>query len=172
MAEPNIGYIDLTQDGVVFSEWPTEVSDDDLTLVGITYGGSGWVDFPQEGFGLALPEPSSPPDGDLEALFISREKKAVVRFSFRNVQAFRVLDEGGLVELWHASQNTPRPANTTFKVRGHGWQAESALEWLMSTTDNFSYMIATSLLCLEVVCSTKPSLELTPAVIRAVGREG
>lgn len=165
--------LDLTAGGVVFGEWRTEVANDDLTLVSVGYLFSRSVEYPSDGFGLKPPNPPKPRDHDLEAIFLSKDKKAVVRFRFQNVRAFRVLDEAGLVELWEASAITPRPADTTFRVRGHGWQDESFLEWFMAAgPDYFSYMVATSLACLEVICSSEPSVDIQPAIEHAVEISG
>lgn len=120
--------------------------------------------FPQER--LELSATSFEMGTVLEANFLSKEKRSVVCFSFAHVSAFRVLDEDGLTELWHASAKTPRPAQTTFRVRGHKWQFESELSWLMGGTEDFySFMIATDGDCLEVVSSKEPSIELRPAEV-------
>jgi len=103
MADPNI--LDLTADGVQFAEWRTEVENDDLTLLSLTLG---------EGRSLT-------------AVFEAQTLRSQVVFAFAETRAFRVLDEGGLLELWAASRVHPRPASTTFRVRGHQWQAESPL---------------------------------------------
>jgi len=101
----------------------------------------------------------------LEATFISREKMAGVVFSFDDVSGFRVLDEHGLDELWNASKSTPRPVSTTFKVKGHLWQTESELSWIMKSCE-FSYMIATNWDCLEVITNSEPSTKIIPAIVR------
>jgi len=103
---------------------------------------------------------------ELEALFFSRQQRAVVTFTFKKVNAFRVLDEGGLLEVWEASSKKPRPAGTTFRVRGHGWQGESVLAWVHGTDkEHYSFMIATGWECLEVVAFEEPAVVLRPAVV-------
>lgn len=154
-----------TRQTIEFAEWRTEVENDQLTLVAIRYGGWAKTDLVQEGISLELAVGQGDTDGDLEATFISLEKRAGVRFAFENVSAFRVLDEHGLVDLWLASDDRPRPANTTFKVKGHKWQRESELSWFMADCE-YSFMIATSLDCLEVVAKREPRVTMLPAVVR------
>lgn len=153
----------VTATGIEFAPWSTVVEEDELWLVRLRYGDSpGRVDFPSEGFSLELPESDSVQIGTLEATFLSREKRGVVVFGFDNVIAFRVLDEHGLVDLWNASARSPRPARTTFRVKGHKWQEESFLSWFTAGCE-FSFMIATGWDCLEVVASTEPVIELRAA---------
>jgi hypothetical protein len=141
------------------------IENDDLTLAGLNYFSTDTVTFPD--VELALPGSTEDPGYALMAMFFSRQKQAVARILFRELRAFRILDEGGLVDLWHASQKIGRPGKTTFKVRGHGWQTESELEWLMGAPpDQYSYVVATNWQCLEVVCFEPPYIELEAAVVR------
>lgn len=152
--------------GVEFGPWETDVKNDDLSLVSLTYAASPWVSYEQEGIKLEMPGRPIAAVLTLEAVFLSRQKQAAVRFRFENAWAFRVLDECGLLELWHASAKEPRPAHATFRVRGHAWQAESMLLWVhYSAEDRFSYMIATDDACLEVVTVDEPQIELLPAIV-------
>lgn len=153
------------QSGTVeFAPWPTEVQNDNLAFVGIRYGGYAQVNHRDDEQGIELTLDYARQDCCLEATFISREKKTGVVFSFDGVSAFRVLDEHGLTELWVASAREARPASTTFKVKGHGWQRESELSWIMGGCE-FSYMIATSCDCLEVITDREPTISYVPAVV-------
>jgi len=146
--------------GVQFASWDTPVANDDLTLVSLRYGLSpSRVEY--RDFALALTD-EGPHPHELEAVFLSREKLTAVVFGFNDVRAFRVLDEAGLVELWSASAQTPRPSNSTFMVRGHGWQKESDLLWFHGE-NQYSFMVATNWQCLEVVTSTQPTIEFRKA---------
>lgn len=158
--------LDLTSQGVEFAPWSTAVENDELLLLSVDYSASNYVDFLSEGFRLTHPEISTQDISILIARFISKDKRAGVNFVFRNVCAFRMLDEHGLMELWEASAEKPRPAQSTFQVRGHAWQAESPLVWYMRPGSNyFSYMVATGWECLEVICSAEPSIKIVPATI-------
>ncbi|PKP93256.1 MAG: hypothetical protein CVT77_06320 [Alphaproteobacteria bacterium HGW-Alphaproteobacteria-16] len=151
--------------GIEFAPWNTVVESDDLHMVRLRYGeGPSKVDFPSDGFALELPGDEVGRTSRLEATFLSREKRAAVVFYFENVSAFRVLDEHGLLDIWNASMHLPRPANSTFKVRGHKWQEESFLSWEMFDC-KFSLMIATNWDCLEVVTADEPRVELKPAIV-------
>jgi hypothetical protein len=151
--------------GIEFAPWPTLVEDDELHLVSLRYGEAPKkVHFISEGFSLELADSETDKVGTLEATFLSREKRAAVVFAFDNVSAFRVLDEHGLVDMWNASAKSQRPAQTTFKVKGHKWQEESFLSWFMPQCE-FSFMAATGWDCLEVVTATEPTVELRSAII-------
>ncbi len=160
--------IDVTtrpSNNIEFAPWPTIVEADDLHLVELRYAnGAPKIDFPNDGFSLEMQDGAVGDRCDLEAVFFAREKRAAVVFSFESVSAFRVLDEHGLIDMWHASATSPRPTSTTFKVRGHGWQAESPLSWEMFDCE-FSHMIATGWDCLEVVTTCEPKVELIPAIV-------
>ena len=160
--------LDLTADGVEFATWPTPVENDDLHLGRLSFDlGSPLVTYIQEGLSYALPPAGWRQDRELEATFISKDKKAVVRFCFDQVIAFRALDENGLLELWDVSSKIPRSARTTFRARGHAWANESFLVFLgEELKSRFSYFIATDDWCLEVVCVSEPEVSITgPAVI-------
>jgi len=132
--------LDLTADGVQFAEWQTIVQDDDLSLVSLNLTN----------------------DHTLTATFSSHQQQSEVAFIFSNARAFRVLDEGGLLELWQAFKEKPRPAQSTFRVRGHQWQSESPLAWILGADEPyFSYMIATDWDCLEVVAFDPPEIRVT-----------
>jgi hypothetical protein len=165
--------LDLTSQGVEFAPWSTVVENDELLLLNVTYSASNYVDFLSEGFRLNHPELSAQDVSVLTARFISKEKKSGVNFRFANVSAFRMLDEHGLMELWQASSENPRPAQSTFQVRGHAWQRESPLVWYMRPGSNyFSYMVATDWECIEVICSSEPTIEVVPAAIHQLDTAG
>ena len=150
---------------IEFAPWPTDVENDALTFVGVRYGGHAAINFMKDDHTVELTLDYADSESGLEATFISREKMAGVVFSFNNVSGFRVLDEHGLVDLWNASKDTPRPASTTFRVKGHLWQTESELSWIMKGCE-FSYMVATGWDCLEVITDCEPSVKIIPAVVR------
>lgn len=130
---------DFTAGGVQFAAWATGVENDDLRLISL----------------------SLTTERTLTAVFFSSDKDRNVRFTFLDARAFRVLDEGGLLQLWAASKTTSRPAETTFRVRGHAWQAESPLAWVHGSDETgFSYLVATDWDCLEVVVSEPPTIEM------------
>lgn len=129
--------LDLTKDGVQFAEWRTIVQDVHLELRSVSYNA----------------------DRSLVAVFTLMLDDREVVFKFKDTNAFRVLDEGALLEIWATSKETPRPARTTFKVRGHMWQGESVLAWIHGTPEPYwSHMIATDDECLEVVCEDEPKV--------------
>ena len=166
--DENAAILDLTARGVEFAEWQTGVENDDLVLARVNFDlGSPLFTLVQEGLTFALPPDGSQRRHLLEATFISVDKRAIVRFGFPDVIAFRVLDEGGLLELWAASSANPRPARSTFRARGHQWASESPLTFLAEgDLPRFSYFVVTDTDCLEVVCINEPSVrEIGPALV-------
>lgn len=85
---------------------------------------------------------------------------SIYRLSFDSVSAFRVLDEHGLMQLWHKTDELGgRPGQATFRVRNHLWSEESPLSFL-GTQDGWSFVIATGDDCVEIVARTPPKIEL------------
>jgi hypothetical protein len=81
------------------------------------------------------------------------------RVSFPRIRAFRVLDEGGLLELWANTPDEGRPGACTFQVRNHMWTHESPVSF--ASSDGWSYVIATDAECVEVVSRPEPEPEIT-----------
>ena len=133
---------DLTRNGVVFAAWETPVANSDLKLKFVRFDAEKEI---------------------LKAVFKDYGIHERISFTFANCWTFRVLDERGLTELWNASSKTPRPAQTTFLVRGHTWQLESHLEWIWNCDEPYcSYMIATNSDCLEVIAPAPPEIKIKP----------
>ncbi len=86
---------------IEFARWATDVENDDLTLVGVRYGGHAAMNFVKDDQTIELTLDYDDGEYELEATFISREKLAGVVFYFNDVSGFRVLDEHGLVDLCH-----------------------------------------------------------------------
>jgi hypothetical protein len=76
-----------------FAPWDTEVKDDDLTLVGVTFKTSSYVSYLNEGVSLRYGEDEEAPYGLLEVIFHSREKRAAVQF--------RSTASGASSDCWH-----------------------------------------------------------------------
>ncbi|TXN70475.1 hypothetical protein [Methylobacterium sp. WL6] len=150
---------------VEFAPWPTQVQNDGLDLVDLAFDPRVPPLPPDLQEGPSHPEGGTRAfGGTLRATFADPRGGRVARFAFRGVVAFRVLDEHGLLELWDASAKRPRPARTTFRVRGHGWTRESPLVFdKTGDVDPYSHMVATDDLCLEVVCTVKPIVTIVRA---------
>lgn len=148
------------------SPWPTIVENDDLALGRLHFDlGSPLLSF-ASGRSLALPSETPVSQYVLEATFISVEKEAVIRIASNDVIAFRVLDENGLVDLWSASRTKQRSGRATFRATGHKWTDESFLVFDSGERPRFSYFVATSDLCLELVCLNEPVVEVVgPAAV-------
>ena len=154
--------LDYTAKGIQFTPWPTEVQDDELYLGKLSYENKASIaQIAPDGLTLGLPAGDLSQSYMLEAYFVSVKKRLIVKFGFGEVIAFRVLDENALLELWDASQGNSRPARTTFRARGHKWQAESFLAFMSAdSSPRFSYFVATEEECLEVVCKDEPVVSI------------
>lgn len=152
---------------IEFAAWPTVIENDELALGSLHFDlGSPLLTF-ANGKSLALPSGRPVSRYMLEATFISIEKEAVVRVASNDAIAFRVLDENGLTDLWTASRTKQRSGRATFRATGHKWTDESFLVFLDSgERPRFSYFVATSDLCVELVCLNEPVVEVIgPAVV-------
>ena len=118
-----------------FQAWATPFSSADVDILAVSYG-----------------------PGRVHALVGRGESVHLV--SYTDVIAHRVLDEHGLMELWRAASESPPPATTTFKVRGHSWMRERPNSFHLG--GDWSFMIAIKGDCLEVVCKTAPTVRAVP----------
>lgn len=86
-----------------------------------------------------------------------KDDGAVFLIEFENVDAFRVIDEGGLLNVWETTKTRGgRPAQTTFKVRNSLWTQESPVSFL--TSDGWSFIVATDWDCAEIVTNSEPKI--------------
>lgn len=126
-----------------FGAWATPFSDATVEILEVAYA-------PRRG-GRA------PQDADLVARVHDRDADRVYRLVFPSIAAMRLVDEGGLLELWRMTATLGgRPGRTTFRVRNHAWTDESVLAFV--GTDGWSFVIATEDMCLEVVTATAPTI--------------
>jgi hypothetical protein len=153
---------------VEFAPWETIVENDELWLADLAHRGTSYIGCQKRDLLLSLNQEPHPEVPELQARFFSIERSSLVCFSFSNVAAFRVQHERGYLELWEASVANDRPAMSTFRVRGHGWQNESFLNWW--DPSEFSYLIATNGDCLEVVTTTTPSITFEDVAISKLSK--
>jgi hypothetical protein len=138
-----------------FGEWTTPFTDAAVDILEVSYA----------------PGPAPPPpahrhaasplrehDGsDLVVRVHDRDAGVTYRLAFPTIAAMRLLDEGGLLEIWQKTTELGgRPGRTTFRVRNHAWTNESVLSFLAS--DGWSFVIASDDACLEVVSATAPAI--------------
>ena len=122
---------------IEFASWPTIIAHDHVEILSTAYDAI---------------------EGRLEVV-MERDDQRIIA-TFIEVVAFRLLDEGGLTELWAAEDNQPRPAFATFRVRGHGWSRESPIPFIHGTDHGWSFVIATITDCVEVLTRSEPRVEL------------
>jgi len=153
-----------------FARWETPFENTDVEVMEIAWGGGPlWhEDHKPQWAGRSLFK--SPFDTRLTLVVRVHESNAdepgypndpLYFVTFQDVSAFRVLDEGGLLEFWRQTESLGRSGGTTFRVRNHQWSRESLLAFLPGDEDGWSYVIATGGECVEVVARDTP--EIAPA---------
>lgn len=151
---------------VEFAPWQTQIANATVDLLEVRYlDGRLESDYPQKGrrYRKGPRTPGLPNACELAATLFVPDEERIYRIKYAGVEGFRVLDERGLMELWDATASGGRPANTTFRVRGHGWSRESPLTFCYPH-ECWSWMLASDWDCLEVVCNTEPVVERLEAV--------
>ncbi len=91
---------------------------------------------------------------------LENDKRAIVEFY--NIQGFRVLDEGDLMEFWTFDS---RPKGWLWEINKGGWfdleiQRESSLTLKLLTSRNKEYLIAGSGKCLNIICENEPKVTM------------
>ncbi len=138
-----------------FAEWTTPFTDAAVEILEVAYAPRGAT--PAHMLVHAPSRWRDPEGRDLVARIHVRDAASIYRLVFPTIAAMRLLDEGGLLELWEKTTELGgRPGRTTFRVRNHAWTRESALSFLAS--DGWSFVIATDDECLEVVSATAPEI--------------
>lgn len=151
---------------VEFEVWDTPFKDGEISVIDVVYRDGGFADeFHEAGKRYCGPAHRDLGDADLVVRVFRKETESVYALLFRHVGAFRVLDERGLLGLWDGP-NEPRrrPNASTFRVRNHAWTAESPLTFELNAEEGWSYMVATSFDCVEVVCSEPPEIRLEETI--------
>ena len=151
-----------------FGRWETPFENTDVELMEIAWGGGPlWRKEHRRGWARRSLL-KSPYDARLTVLVRIHETNAdesgyvadpLYRVSFVDVAAFRVLDEGGLSDFWHHTKVLGgRPGQSTFRVRNHDWFKESLLPWIHGSQDGWSFVVATTGDCIEVVALEPPEI--------------
>lgn len=133
-----------------FGEWVTPFTDAEIEILEVLYSPKRERHYRIDSL---LPEHD---DRDLVARIYIPDTDKIYRVVFPWISAMRLLDEGGLMELWVKTREFGgRPGQTTFRVRNHAWVRESFASF-MSTDDGWSFVIASRNECLEVLTMTAP----------------
>ncbi len=150
---------------VEFGVWDTPFMDGDITILDVSYlDGELSNEYGDERVRFSLPPTRNLGSASLVVRLFHKEDRSVYALSFKDVGAFRVLDEHGLLDVWAASDERPRPNQSTFMVRNHRWSEDSMLSFVNFADDGWSYLIATDFDCVEVVCSQPPKIKLEQTV--------
>ncbi len=88
------------------------------------------------------------------------ESEGVYDLMFKFVSGFRLLDEGGLLEIWNEGESFSNCA----LIKGHGWEQESPITFLSGFEDEWSHLIATENECVEVVSREHPEIKLVEKI--------
>lgn len=138
---------------MIFDDWDTPFNEGTIFLVSAAWGGGEWsVSYPNgKSYHLQIPTGTK---AILTLTLFHLETESVYELRFPSASAFRVLDEGGLLNIWNEIQTN----HNCFKVKGHAWSEESSVTFAMGSDDGFSFLITTSDDCVEVVCQHPPEI--------------
>ena len=144
--------------------WETPFADRRLAIVDVVYGNGGVeiVDHRRDRR-LRVPPSREVAESELRIRALALDDGSLYSVRFARVTAFRLLDEGGLLELWTATEALGgRPARTTFRARGHSWSRESPIPF--EHAGGWSYVLATDNECVEVLSDVAPAIALEQRV--------
>ena len=142
-------------------DWDTPFEKGSIHITAIKWGiPDFWVENNQTGKRIIAPNVVQLEDSGLYAYILHEDTLSLYEVIYRNVQGFRLLDEGGLLELWEFAKKTKRNLCNTFKVRNYLWSKESPLIFFHGNSDEYSHLISTDNECLEVVCQERPEIKL------------
>ena len=139
MNKPDFGNGELE-----FSRWETPFENESLTVQEVSYRGCT----------LSVRVVVDCADG------VSQAPNPIYLLEFEEVAAFRVLDEGGLLDMWVSRSSPSQSADSTFRVRNHPWTEESFSSFVSGTDDGWSFVIATHDDCVEILARNPPKITL------------
>ena len=141
-------------------EWDTPFNEGTIFIVDLSWNGKNFsVEYPK---GPAYELRGSKRHSDY-ALIVSvfhLETEAVYDVMFKVVSGFRLLDEGGLLELWTPGKKSPNCA----LIKGHLWSKESPITFISGYEEEWSHLISTEDECVEVVADEHPEIKFVEKV--------
>ncbi|MDA0665012.1 MAG: hypothetical protein O3B08_19555 [Proteobacteria bacterium] len=151
---------------IEFSAWETPFKDGNITILDVRFQtGKLNQEHTDLGIGYTMPAKYGLDAAVLTVRLFHKDVEAIFSLLFRDVGAFRLLDEHGLDELWQESvKQGNRPTQSTLKVRNHLWAKESPLAFFSFAKDNWSFVIGTDWECVEIVCKEPPNIQLEETV--------
>ena len=165
--------MDDVPEEITFLRWECELENDSLQVMRVQYL-EGGLEFGTRTGDDELTSYSNPPLIDLKGsklvvTVFSLEKSAIFDVSFFGTNGFRVLDEGGLTDIWcHYDKKKAVGLGdaSLFRLSGHGWSKESFLSFF---NNPFSWMISTSWDCVEVISANEPQVTLVKEIAGTKG---
>ncbi|MCG9656861.1 hypothetical protein VME0621_03071 [Vibrio mediterranei] len=137
-------------------EWDTPFSEGTIYIVDLSWNGRHFsVTYP-DGSGYELKGSERHKDYALIVSVFHEETETLYDVMFETVSGFRLLDEGGLLELWAVGEKFPNCA----LIKGHQWSKESPITFISGYEDEWSHLMATSDECVEIVSHKHPDIKL------------
>ena len=137
-----------------FESWESPFEDGTAWIIDISWGTSKWVLAKSDGSKVEIDGNSKHDNIDLIVRVFHEETEALYEVAYETVNAYRLLDEHGLLYLWSSEQ----PKKNTFKIKGHPWHEESPLSFAMGNDQEWSHILVTNDECLEVICRESPRI--------------
>ena len=141
-------------------EWDTPFKEGTIFIVDLSWSGKNFSVEYHEGPAYELSGSKKHSDYALIVSIFHLETEAVYDVMFKVVSGFRLLDEGGLLELWTPEKRFPNCA----LIKGHLWSKESPITFLSGYEDEWSHFIATEDECVEVVAHEHPQIKFVEKV--------
>ena len=151
----------MSENIIEISEWQTPFQDGNLSIVSLDWG--------YKKFSLGRPKgyeyetKGHDEDYELSVVVFHLETEHIYAIKFPSADTFRILDEGGLLSIWSAKDWREKAKNTV-KIRGHEWSKESPLSFFHNSNDGWSFLIATSMECVEIVTTSEPDISLVEKI--------
>tara|TARA_A200000159_G_scaffold160554_1_gene180890 strand:- start:43 stop:537 length:495 start_codon:yes stop_codon:yes gene_type:complete len=151
MSAPVIGKLGSKME---FETWESPFEEGTAWIIDVSWSIDKWSLTKSSGAKVEILGNPKHKDIDLIARVFHEETEALYELAFETVNAYRLLDEHGLLYLW----SSERPKKNTFKLKGHPWHKESPLSFAMGNNQEWSHMLVTNDECLEVICSESPKI--------------
>lgn len=142
-----------------FAQWQTPFEKGDIQILQTCFGnGGGYVGYPKEELLYEFDRTNHQPWGSLTIRLFHKETSTIYRVLFREVGAFRMLDEDSLLELGDKANS--QILGSTVRVRNHAWSRESVIGFLNHTKDGWSWLITSENWCIEILCLGEPHIDI------------
>jgi len=138
--------------------WETPFKDGDIEIISTIWGDgsldAGYCD-KRDTYSL---EPTINHLYELSIEVFHRQTNSIYGVFFESISAFRMLDENGLLEIWEARDTQSIEFSNTYYIKDHQWSKESFISFYQSYQHEWSFLLATDFMCVEILSSDHPKI--------------